>query len=232
MPHESVRIIIDKQLSRLIELNILDSESSNSSDNDLEMLDLLSTDDESGSLSGDSDRDPDIFDESDSEDDDEIDDLAVLMDVVEQSRYLTRSEKWEKSSEFLQKYFLDRFLEFGTIAHSRSHEHCTTYQTAKEQHKDGFLRCKSLHMMYAVIASPSTLRIWDLIGVNMQNLGVQCMAAEAKAQWDSLAWRYLLISAHCHVCGEDIFSKTVEERIWSGLPTVFPKSGYDDIKAF
>ncbi|KAL3680663.1 hypothetical protein R1sor_023619 [Riccia sorocarpa] len=30
------------------------------------------------------------------------------------------------------------------IAHSWSHENCTAYQTAKEQHKDGFLRCKSV----------------------------------------------------------------------------------------
>ncbi|KAL3686960.1 hypothetical protein R1sor_013269 [Riccia sorocarpa] len=37
-------------LSNLIEMHILDEDSSSSSDIDLEMLDLLSTDDESGSL--------------------------------------------------------------------------------------------------------------------------------------------------------------------------------------
>ncbi|KAL3697088.1 hypothetical protein R1sor_011164 [Riccia sorocarpa] len=93
MPRESDRIIIGKQLTRLIELNILDEESSSSSDKDLEMLDLLTIDDESGSSRGDSDRDPDLFEDSDSEDDDEIGDLAVLMDVMEKSIYLTRSER-------------------------------------------------------------------------------------------------------------------------------------------
>ncbi|KAL3697697.1 hypothetical protein R1sor_011773 [Riccia sorocarpa] len=34
------------------------------------------------------------------------------------------------------------------IAHSWSQEHCTTYQTAREQHKDGFLRCKSVQLLY------------------------------------------------------------------------------------
>ncbi|KAL3676565.1 hypothetical protein R1sor_026513 [Riccia sorocarpa] len=53
------------------------------------------------------DRDLELSENSDSEDDDEIGDLAALMDVVEQSRYLTRSERWEKSSDFLHKYFLD-----------------------------------------------------------------------------------------------------------------------------
>ncbi|KAL3694427.1 hypothetical protein R1sor_008078 [Riccia sorocarpa] len=93
MPRESDRHLIGKQLTHLIELNILDEDSSSSSDNDLEMLDLLCTDDESGSSSGDSDRDPDLTDDSDSEGDDEIGDLAVLMDAVEQSRYLSRSQR-------------------------------------------------------------------------------------------------------------------------------------------
>ncbi|KAL3685056.1 hypothetical protein R1sor_003078 [Riccia sorocarpa] len=93
MPRESDRVIFDKQLTRLIELNILDEESSSSSDNDIELLDFLSTDDESGSSSGDSDCDPDLSEDSDSEDDDEIGDLAVLMNAVEQSRYLTKSER-------------------------------------------------------------------------------------------------------------------------------------------
>ncbi|KAL3677645.1 hypothetical protein R1sor_027593 [Riccia sorocarpa] len=70
------------------------------------MLDLLNIDDESGSSSGDSDRNSDLF-ESDLDGDDEIGDLATLIDVVEQRKYLTRSERWEKSSEFLYKYFLD-----------------------------------------------------------------------------------------------------------------------------
>ncbi|KAL3690461.1 hypothetical protein R1sor_016770 [Riccia sorocarpa] len=34
------------------------------------------------------------------------------------------------------------------IAHNWSQEHSTAYQTAKEQHKDGFLRCKSVHVLY------------------------------------------------------------------------------------
>ncbi|KAL3676500.1 hypothetical protein R1sor_026448 [Riccia sorocarpa] len=92
MPRESDRVIIGKQVTRLIELKILNEESSSSSDSDIELLDFLSTDDESGSSSGDSGRDPDLSEDSDSEDDDEIGDLAALMDALEQSRYLTRSE--------------------------------------------------------------------------------------------------------------------------------------------
>ncbi|KAL3697284.1 hypothetical protein R1sor_011360 [Riccia sorocarpa] len=34
------------------------------------------------------------------------------------------------------------------IAHNWSQEHCTTYKTAREQHKDGFLRCKSVQVLY------------------------------------------------------------------------------------
>ncbi|KAL3681074.1 hypothetical protein R1sor_024030 [Riccia sorocarpa] len=107
MPRESDRHLIGKQLTNLIKMNILDEDSSSSSDNDLEMLDLLSIDDESGSSNEDSDRDPDLTDDSESEGDDEIGDLTALMDAVEQSRYLTRSQRWEKSSDFLYKYFLD-----------------------------------------------------------------------------------------------------------------------------
>ncbi|KAL3678069.1 hypothetical protein R1sor_021025 [Riccia sorocarpa] len=91
MPRESDDHLIGKHLSNLIEMHILDEDSSSSYDNDLEMLDLLSTDDESGSSSGDSDRDPNLTDDSDSEGDDEIGDLAALMDAVELSIYLTRS---------------------------------------------------------------------------------------------------------------------------------------------
>ncbi|KAL3681943.1 hypothetical protein R1sor_024899 [Riccia sorocarpa] len=34
------------------------------------------------------------------------------------------------------------------IAHSWSQEHCTAYQITTEQHKDGFLRCKSVQVLY------------------------------------------------------------------------------------
>ncbi|KAL3681140.1 hypothetical protein R1sor_024096 [Riccia sorocarpa] len=91
MSRESDRHIIGKQLTHLMEMNILDEDSSSSNDSDLEMLDLLCTDDESGSSSGDSDRNPDLSDDSDLEGDEEIGDLAALLDAVEQSRYLTRS---------------------------------------------------------------------------------------------------------------------------------------------
>ncbi|KAL3685801.1 hypothetical protein R1sor_003823 [Riccia sorocarpa] len=75
------------------------------------MLDLLTTDDENGSSNGDSDCDPDLFEKSDSKEDDEIDDLIILMDVVEQSKYLTKSERWEKSSKFLYKFRRDEWSE-------------------------------------------------------------------------------------------------------------------------
>ncbi|KAL3690572.1 hypothetical protein R1sor_016881 [Riccia sorocarpa] len=83
------------------------------------------------------------------------------------------------------------------------------------------------------LSSPTTLRIWDLIAANLQYSGVQCTPLEAKVQWDSLAWGYLLIAYHSDDCGGTVhFDMTAEERIWSGLPPNFPKSWYDDIKAF
>ncbi|KAL3691624.1 hypothetical protein R1sor_005275 [Riccia sorocarpa] len=83
------------------------------------------------------------------------------------------------------------------------------------------------------LSSPTSLRIWDLIAVNLQASGVQCTPLEAKVQWDSLAWGYLLIADHSDDCGATVyFDMTAEERTWSGLPPNFPKSWYDDIKAF
>ncbi|KAL3690092.1 hypothetical protein R1sor_016401 [Riccia sorocarpa] len=83
------------------------------------------------------------------------------------------------------------------------------------------------------LSSPTTLRIWDLIAVNLQDSGIQCTPLEAKVQWDSIAWGYLLIADHNDDCGATVyFDMTAEERIWSGLPPNFPKSWYDDIKAF
>ncbi|KAL3681455.1 hypothetical protein R1sor_024411 [Riccia sorocarpa] len=105
MPRESDRHLIGKQLTHLMEMNILDEDSSSSSDNDLEMLYLLCTDDESGSSSGDSDRDPDLSDDSDSEGDDEIGDLAALLDVVEQGRYLTRSLRYDFRQSCIPQQF-------------------------------------------------------------------------------------------------------------------------------
>ncbi|KAL3683231.1 hypothetical protein R1sor_001253 [Riccia sorocarpa] len=82
------------------------------------------------------------------------------------------------------------------------------------------------------LLSPTTLRIWDLIVINMQDSGVQCTPLEAKVQWDSLAWGYLLIADHSDDCGGTVyFDMTADERTWSGLPPNFPKNWYDDIKA-
>ncbi|KAL3697822.1 hypothetical protein R1sor_011898 [Riccia sorocarpa] len=83
------------------------------------------------------------------------------------------------------------------------------------------------------LSSPTTLRIWDLIAANLQDSGVQCTPLEAKVQWDSLAWGYLLIADHSDDCGGTVyFDMTVEERTWFAQPPNFPKSWYDAIKAF
>ncbi|KAL3699211.1 hypothetical protein R1sor_017233 [Riccia sorocarpa] len=75
------------------------------------------------------------------------------------------------------------------------------------------------------LSTPTTLRIWDLIAANLQDSGVQCTPLEAKVQWDSLAWGYLLIADHSDDCGATVyFDMTAEERTWSGLPPNFPKS--------
>ncbi|KAL3701557.1 hypothetical protein R1sor_019579 [Riccia sorocarpa] len=75
------------------------------------------------------------------------------------------------------------------------------------------------------LSSPTTFRIWDLIAANLQDSGVQCTPLEAKVQWDSLAWGYLLIADHSDDCGATVyFDMTAEERTWSGLPPNFPKS--------
>ncbi|KAL3676131.1 hypothetical protein R1sor_026079 [Riccia sorocarpa] len=107
MPRQSDRFIIGKQLSQLIELEILDSYSSNSSDSDLELLDMLSSDSTSTDSSGDSDRDLEFNEDSESDRDEDVADLVALADVVEQSRYLTRGLMWDKSDDFLYRFFLD-----------------------------------------------------------------------------------------------------------------------------
>ncbi|KAL3682688.1 hypothetical protein R1sor_000710 [Riccia sorocarpa] len=98
IPRQSDRATIGKQLMRMLELSILDSESSSLSDNDLEIIDLLSTDSEIGDSSSDSDHDGDLMEDSNSDHEDTIGDLTAFMEVVEQSRYLSRSDRWDKSS--------------------------------------------------------------------------------------------------------------------------------------
>ncbi|KAL3696264.1 hypothetical protein R1sor_010340 [Riccia sorocarpa] len=100
LPRQSDRVTIGKQLEKLIELQILDDDSTSSSESDLEMLDLLSTDTDSTDSSSDSDRDEDILDDSDTDYEDDIADLDALREVLQHSRYFTRADKWEKSSEF------------------------------------------------------------------------------------------------------------------------------------
>ncbi|KAL3677687.1 hypothetical protein R1sor_020643 [Riccia sorocarpa] len=57
-----------------------------------------------------------------------------------------------------------------SIAHSWSQENCTAYQTAKEQHKDGFLRCKSVQVMYDFgICTKDVIIIDDSVQKNSPN---------------------------------------------------------------
>ncbi|KAL3679875.1 hypothetical protein R1sor_022831 [Riccia sorocarpa] len=56
------------------------------------------------------------------------------------------------------------------IAHSWSHEQCTAYQTAREQDKDGFLRCKSVHVLYDNgICTKDIIIIDDSVQKNLPN---------------------------------------------------------------
>ncbi|KAL3701294.1 hypothetical protein R1sor_019316 [Riccia sorocarpa] len=96
MPRQSDRVTIGKQLEQLIELQILDDDSTSSSESDLEMLDLLSTDadsTDSADSSSDSDRDEDILDDSDTDCEDDIVDLNALREVLQHSRYFTRGDR-------------------------------------------------------------------------------------------------------------------------------------------
>ncbi|KAL3701308.1 hypothetical protein R1sor_019330 [Riccia sorocarpa] len=56
------------------------------------------------------------------------------------------------------------------IAHNWSQENCTAYQTAMEQHKDGFLRCKSVHVLYDFgICTKDVIIIDDSVQKNSPN---------------------------------------------------------------
>ncbi|KAL3695617.1 hypothetical protein R1sor_009693 [Riccia sorocarpa] len=56
------------------------------------------------------------------------------------------------------------------IAHSWSQENCTAYQTAREQHKDGFLRCKSVQVLYDFgICTKDVIIIDDSVQKNSPN---------------------------------------------------------------
>ncbi|KAL3681027.1 hypothetical protein R1sor_023983 [Riccia sorocarpa] len=56
------------------------------------------------------------------------------------------------------------------IAHSWSQENCTAYQTAREQHKDGFLRCKSVQVLYDFgICTKDVINIDDSVQKNSPN---------------------------------------------------------------
>ncbi|KAL3690857.1 hypothetical protein R1sor_004508 [Riccia sorocarpa] len=97
MPRQSDRVTIGKQLEQLIELQILDDDSTSSNESDLEMLDLLSTDADSADSadsSSDSDRDEDILDDSNTDCEDDIADLDALREVLQHSRYFTRGDSW------------------------------------------------------------------------------------------------------------------------------------------
>ncbi|KAL3701024.1 hypothetical protein R1sor_019046 [Riccia sorocarpa] len=62
------------------------------------------------------------------------------------------------------------------IAHSWSQEHCTAYQTAREQHKDGFLRCKSVQVLYDFgICTKDVIIIDDTVQKNLPNYPFQAV---------------------------------------------------------
>ncbi|KAL3695676.1 hypothetical protein R1sor_009752 [Riccia sorocarpa] len=50
--------------------------------------------------SGDTDCGSDLLEESDSDHDDEIDDLAALLEAMERSKYLTRKERMMTALDF------------------------------------------------------------------------------------------------------------------------------------
>ncbi|KAL3700849.1 hypothetical protein R1sor_018871 [Riccia sorocarpa] len=56
------------------------------------------------------------------------------------------------------------------LAHIWSQEHCTAYQTAREQHKDNFLRCKSVQVLYDFgICTKDVIIIDDTVQKNSPN---------------------------------------------------------------
>ncbi|KAL3700145.1 hypothetical protein R1sor_018167 [Riccia sorocarpa] len=56
------------------------------------------------------------------------------------------------------------------ITHSWSQEQCTTYHTAREQHKDGFLQCKSVQVLYDFgICTKDVIIIDDSVQKNLPN---------------------------------------------------------------
>ncbi|KAL2620512.1 hypothetical protein R1flu_000717 [Riccia fluitans] len=109
MPRKSERVEIVKQLTRIIDLEIMEEESSSESDgmddfNSSSESDFHSNPSSSSEASSISDWDSESDVDCDGED---IYDLCSLLDSVEESCYLYRGDRWSKSSEFLYKYFLD-----------------------------------------------------------------------------------------------------------------------------
>ncbi|KAL2623890.1 hypothetical protein R1flu_008135 [Riccia fluitans] len=109
MPQKSERVEIVKQLMRIIDLEIMEEESSSESDgmddfNNSSESELHSNPSSSSEASSISDWDSDSDVDRDGED---IYDLCSLLESVEESHYFNRGDRWSKSSEFLYKYFLD-----------------------------------------------------------------------------------------------------------------------------
>ncbi|KAL3685014.1 hypothetical protein R1sor_003036 [Riccia sorocarpa] len=144
MPRQSDRFIIGEQLLQLIELEILDSDSSSSNDSDLELLDMLSSDCTSTDSIGVSDRDLDIVEDSESDRDEDVVDLVFLADALEQSRYLTRGLRLyamktsELSTSLLEDVERKMMLEMDNLAHMHTKfvELANQYEDMRSQMRD------------------------------------------------------------------------------------------------
>ncbi|KAL3699212.1 hypothetical protein R1sor_017234 [Riccia sorocarpa] len=74
------------------------------------------------------------------------------------------------------------------LAHCWSQEQCIAYQTVKEQHKDGFLRCKSVQVLYDFgICTKDVIIIDDTVQKNSPNHPFQAANWQAAQAQDPIA---------------------------------------------
>ncbi|KAL3681718.1 hypothetical protein R1sor_024674 [Riccia sorocarpa] len=98
----------------------------------------------------DSDRDQDILGDSDSDNEDDIVDLDALREALQHSRYFTRDDRWEKSSDFLYQFFLDlpddSFRQLTRMSRDSFYfildmigDHCVFHNNSPKQHAPIFV---------------------------------------------------------------------------------------------
>ncbi|KAL3685795.1 hypothetical protein R1sor_003817 [Riccia sorocarpa] len=83
------------------------------------------------------------------------------------------------------------------------------------------------------MANPTSLRIWDLIWMNLVQAGIPCSNLEAKFKWDSVFSDQILVAGCLERLGpESYWRMTLYDRTRSGLPADFPRLWFNEIAAF